>query len=243
MPTPGRTRIAVQISQAVWREEVERLRNGSRARVAAERERARLEGAGLELRHLTACSEEGEDGTRLGGLFKVYVPIADAPPSERPFAFVFSPARRGEDVYLRLVGFGERHPPPGTRSVYERAHKRLHGRYPDQEIRAAWPDASSRGDRARTGVTGDVFSEAMVIELRSGFCDPEGELVGVVERPGWRRVTGRRRSEVVDQLVRVCEERGLWEAEAWVQRPGALPRHIIGYWHPPNLPRNSPGYD
>jgi hypothetical protein len=81
----------------------------------------------------------------------------------------------------------------------------------------------------------------MVIELRSGFCDPDGELVGVVERPGWRRVTGGRRREVVDELVGVCEARGLWEAEAWLTRRGSRPRHIIGYWHPPNLPRNSPG--
>jgi hypothetical protein len=122
----------VRISQVVWREEVERLRNGSRARVAAERERAMLGSGGLELGHLAACSEEGGDGTRLGGLFKVYVPIGDAPASERPFALVLSPARRDEHVYLRLVAFGERHPRPGTRSVYERAHKRLHGRYPDQ---------------------------------------------------------------------------------------------------------------
>ena len=47
----------------------------------------------------------------------------------------------------------------------------------------------------------------MVIELRSGFCDPYGELLGVAERPAWRRVTGGRRREVVDELVRVCEER------------------------------------
>jgi hypothetical protein len=33
---------------------------------------------------------------------------------------------------LRLLAFGEGHPRPGSRSVYERAHKRLHGRYPDQ---------------------------------------------------------------------------------------------------------------
>ncbi len=132
MATPGRTRIGVRISQAVWLGEVERLRRGSGARIAAERERAKLERAGLELRLLRACSEKGGDGTRLGGLFKVYVPIADAPPSERPFGFVFSPARLGEDVYLRLVAYGERHPPPGTRSVYQRAHKRRRGHYPDQ---------------------------------------------------------------------------------------------------------------
>jgi len=132
MATSSRARIGVRIGQDVWLEEVERLRHGSPSRVAAERERARLESEGVELRQLRACSEQAEDRTRLEGLFKVYVPIGDAPASARPSAFVFSPARRGEEVYLRLVAFGERHPPAGTRSVYERAHKRLHGRYPDQ---------------------------------------------------------------------------------------------------------------
>ena len=42
MATPGRTRIAVRISQAVWLEEVERLRRSSAARLAAERERRGL---------------------------------------------------------------------------------------------------------------------------------------------------------------------------------------------------------
>ncbi len=132
MATSRRARIEVRISQAVWVEEVDRLHQRSRARLAAERERSGLETSGLELRWLRACSEEGSDGTRLGGLLKVYVPIADAGAAERPFGFVFSPARGGRDVYLRLVAFGERHPRPGTRSVYERAHKRVHGRYPDQ---------------------------------------------------------------------------------------------------------------
>jgi hypothetical protein len=131
-PTSGRARIGVRISPDVWREEVERLRAKSSGRVAAERERDRLEREGLELRHLRACSQEAQDHTSLAGLLKVYVPIRDDPPSQRPFAFIFSPAGRGNDVYLRLVAFGERHPRAATRSVYERAHKRLHGRYPDQ---------------------------------------------------------------------------------------------------------------
>lgn len=132
MSTSRRTRIGVRIGQDVWLEEVARLRRGSPSRVAAERERGGLESEGVELRHLRACSGQAEDQTRLEGLFKVYVPIGDAPPSARPFAFVFSPALRGEQVYLRLMAYGDRHPPSGTRSVYERAHKRLHGRYPDQ---------------------------------------------------------------------------------------------------------------
>jgi hypothetical protein len=83
----------------------------------------------------------------------------------------------------------------------------------------------------------DVSSTVMLIELRTGFCDPDGELVGVLERPAWRRITRSRQREVVDELVRVCEERGLWEADAWVQPAGVRPRHIIGYWHPPNMRR------
>jgi hypothetical protein len=61
------------------------------------------------------------------------VPISDAPPSLRPYAFVFAPRPNPERPYLGLVAFGERHPDrPATRSVYERAHRRIHGRYPDQ---------------------------------------------------------------------------------------------------------------
>ena len=60
---------------------------------------------------------------------KVYVPIRDAPPSERPSGFALIPTREG---VVAFVAFGERHPAAGTRSVYERAHKRLHRRYPDR---------------------------------------------------------------------------------------------------------------
>jgi hypothetical protein len=74
----------------------------------------------------------GASGTRLARLVKTYVPITAGPASERPFGFVFSPERDQEGPYLELVAFGERHPRRGTRSVYERAHKRLHGRYPDE---------------------------------------------------------------------------------------------------------------
>jgi hypothetical protein len=61
---------------------------------------------------------------------------------------------------------------------------------------------------------GNVFSSVMLIELRCGFCDPDGELLGVLDRPDWQRVTRSRKGAVVDELVRLCEERGLWEADA-----------------------------
>ena len=125
-------RVAVRVGAATWQEEVERFAPRSAARVAADRERRRLEHDGLNIADLQACAAVGPDGTRLPGLVKVYVPISDAAASQRPYGFVFSPGRDDDGVYLSFVAFGERHPRPGTRSVYERAHRRLHGRYPDQ---------------------------------------------------------------------------------------------------------------
>ena len=131
MPTArrDRARVAVRIDPDVWREEVERLDPGSPRRVAAERERPRLARQGIEFTQLQRCAEAGDDRTRLPGLLKAYVPIREAPPSQRRFGMIFSPEL---GPGLALVAFGERHPRIGTRTVYERAHKRLHGRYPDE---------------------------------------------------------------------------------------------------------------
>ena len=129
----GNARLRVLIHDEVWREEVERLDPRSPARAAAERERSGLEREGLPLAGLEPCAALGGDDTRLAGLVKVYVPIGDGPPSERPFGFVLAAERDADGPYLELVAYGERHPArPKTRSVYQRAHKRLHGRYPGQ---------------------------------------------------------------------------------------------------------------
>ncbi len=126
-------RFAVRISASVWEQEVERYEARSVARLAAERERPRLERDGLAVGQLEPCAELGPERTRLKGLVKAYVPVSDAPPSERPFGFVFDGGRDQQGPYLAVIAFGERHPErPATRSVYERAHKRLHGRYPDE---------------------------------------------------------------------------------------------------------------
>ncbi len=73
MATSGRgaRRVAVRIDPEVWRDEVERFDERSPARLAAERERHRLEHEGLSLTFLERCAEEGADRTRLGGLLKV----------------------------------------------------------------------------------------------------------------------------------------------------------------------------
>lgn len=115
----------------VWMEEVHRFRERGVARLAAVGARAEIERPGAQV-PVRGCEKHGPDGTRLAACAKVYVPIAAAA-SKAPYGFVF--ALRADlktgSVVLRLIAFGERHPTTG-RSAYERAHKRLHGRYPDQ---------------------------------------------------------------------------------------------------------------
>lgn len=132
VPGGGGGRLPVCIEPDVWREEVERYGTRSPARVAAERERRELERVGVRRDELQRCDAEGPDGTQLGGLLKIYIPIRDAPASMRPFGFVFAPMPSEEGITLLLVAYGDRHPRRPTRTVYERAHKRLYRRYPDQ---------------------------------------------------------------------------------------------------------------
>jgi hypothetical protein len=103
-------RFAVQITAVVWEQEVERYEEGSKARLAAERARTQLERDRLAVGQLEPCAELGPEGPRLKGLVKVYVPISDASPSQRPFAFVLDGGQDEHGPYLALVAFGERHP-------------------------------------------------------------------------------------------------------------------------------------
>jgi hypothetical protein len=116
----------------VWVEEVCRFREAGAARSAATGARAQIERPGAQV-PLRGCEEHGPDGTRLVACAKVYVPIGLSV-SEAPYGLVFAIRADCESgmLTLRLIAFGERHPSTG-RSVYERAHMRLHGRYPDQE--------------------------------------------------------------------------------------------------------------
>ena len=93
---------------------------------------ARIERPGAQIA-VRSCEGDGIDGSLLRGCAKVYVPL-DPEPSRAPYGFVFAIRAqvRGGRVMLLLIAYGERHPASGTRSVYERAHRRLHGRYPDQ---------------------------------------------------------------------------------------------------------------
>jgi hypothetical protein len=64
------------------------------------------------------------DGTRLGGCVKTRVPWPDG-----RWGLVLIPvASESGELSLRAIAFGERHPPaPRRPSVYQVAHRRLHG--------------------------------------------------------------------------------------------------------------------
>jgi hypothetical protein len=86
-PRPSAAGIAFRFREEEWRQEVERLRDRSAARM------------------------HGEDGTRLLGCIKLYVPLARRGASESPFGFVFQLAEDSDgSISWNFIAFGERHP-------------------------------------------------------------------------------------------------------------------------------------
>ena len=126
---PSGRRIAVRFDERVWNEAVRGF--SGRALDVAVSARRSLAREGVALAALRPCESLGPDRTELAGCAKLYLAPGDAPPSERPFGFVLQLAR--DDAALLVfvfVAFGPRHPRAGVRSVYERAHRQLHGRFP-----------------------------------------------------------------------------------------------------------------
>jgi hypothetical protein len=122
--------VAIVFGDREWEEEVGRLTSAGSARPQAERARRQIEAKSVRLTW-RPCLAEGPDGTRLPGCRKVYVPVDREGPSAAPYGFVFQLAKSRQALFWNFVAFGERHPDNrNTRNVYERAHKRLHGRYP-----------------------------------------------------------------------------------------------------------------
>jgi hypothetical protein len=120
----------IEFREPIWDEEVGRLRQQSPARAQAQRARREIEEGRTALFWLR-CAAEGSDGTALPGCRKLYVPLDAAGTSAAPFGLIFRLTRTPTGLAWVMIAFGERHPDNArTRSVYERAHRRLHGRYP-----------------------------------------------------------------------------------------------------------------
>lgn len=123
-------RVAVVFGDREWEEEVVRYARTAHARAVAERARKQIE-VGRNPLAWRPCEAIGPAGTRLPGCRKCYLPLDRVGASAAPFGFVFQLARSDRGLIWAFLAFGERHPEnPNTRNVYERAHKRLHGRYP-----------------------------------------------------------------------------------------------------------------
>lgn len=132
MPTdPARRRLGVRFDERIWTDAIRGF-SGQSLDTALTARRA-LERDGVSLGQLIACEPLGPGRTELSGCAKLYLPIGEESPSRRPFAFVLQLARdtTGDLVFV-FVAFGLRHPGRGVRNVYERAHRQLHGKFPDQ---------------------------------------------------------------------------------------------------------------
>lgn len=124
--------VAIEFASEEWAEEVvDRLDPRSPSLAQAERARREIEG-GQAVLDWKRCEAEGADGTNLPGCRKLYVPLGKQGASDALYGFVFQLAQHADgSLAWNFLAFGERHPNnPQTRSVYERAHKRLHGHYP-----------------------------------------------------------------------------------------------------------------
>jgi len=122
---------SVEFGGREWVEEVERFEPGAVARARAESARRAIEAGDRNLRW-QRCDPESDSGAHLPGCRKLYLPLDAEGASAAPYGFVFQLVKTADNTLIwNFVAFGERHPDnPSTRTVYERAHKRLHGHYP-----------------------------------------------------------------------------------------------------------------
>lgn len=122
---------SIEFGGKEWVEEVERFASGSVARTRAESARRAIEAEDHKLRW-QRCDPDSDSGAHLPGCRKLYLPLDAEGASAAPHGFVFQLVKTADNTLIwNFIAFGERHPDnQNTRTVYERAHKRLHGRYP-----------------------------------------------------------------------------------------------------------------
>jgi len=118
----------VHVDDALFRADV--ARTSERGRAALISARSRFEQDGVSAVERRACSADHPSGTRLPGCVKVYIPSLDG-----PWRMIFQVARLGDGrLGLEYLAAGVAHLPHRARArdVYELAHFRLHGRWPDR---------------------------------------------------------------------------------------------------------------
>lgn len=103
------------------------MRSGRTGAEELREARSQFEGNGVEIKALRRCDSEGRDGTELPACFKVYLPAPNG-----KFGMVLRFIRDSDGLALRYIAFGVRHHPRDSNAltVYEIAHRRLHGQLP-----------------------------------------------------------------------------------------------------------------
>lgn len=120
MPTSN-PRFPARFDAQPWDDDIER--STPAGRTAAASARTDYEPNGIPRSHLRPC-DEGHDETHLPQCFKVYLPQ----PAGR-FGMIFTIDKQADKLILTFLAFGTRHHPPNSHAptVYDIAHKRLHG--------------------------------------------------------------------------------------------------------------------
>ncbi|MBJ7469661.1 MAG: hypothetical protein JHD16_00085 [Solirubrobacteraceae bacterium] len=117
----------VMFPEEAWRTDTQHLATDAKA--LAEATRHRLEAFGLHAADRKPCDAESADGTALPGCFKTYLGPKQKGHDSGAWGMVFQVAIQDGQPVLVYLAFGLRHPAPLTRpSVYQLAHRRLHGR-------------------------------------------------------------------------------------------------------------------
>jgi hypothetical protein len=113
-------RFEVRVIDEVLAEDLPRCTPAARKAIKPALDELRHEGVPRDW--LLRCEEEGQDGTRLGGCVKCYLPQPGG-----QWGAVLTADEEATKPALVLLAVGERHPAqPWRPSVYEVAHRRLH---------------------------------------------------------------------------------------------------------------------
>jgi|ERR1035441_3494484 hypothetical protein len=127
MPAQRAGHARVIFDAPAFHEDLQRTTDTGRS--VALQTRSAYERDGCPVEDLIACDSEAQDGTRLQGCAKVYLPS----PAGR-FGMVFEINRQAGSLVLAYLAFGVRHHPRGSHAltVYQLAHQRLNG--PDSPL-------------------------------------------------------------------------------------------------------------
>ena len=103
------------------------MRSGRAGAKVLRETRSRFEREGVEIKATRRCEPESREGINLPACFKVYLPAPNG-----KFGMVLRFIRDDQGLALRYLAFGIRHHPRDSNAptVYDIAHRRLHGQAP-----------------------------------------------------------------------------------------------------------------